>query len=143
MKKITVGPRLSVEAGKWYASNFSSRGGGAEFVLEAFPTLYKHALAGLRGKFSPGEISLLLDTFNSTMITPHFLGQSVQLCADDSMRLDRTDKKWSVTPETFLSKIRSLTHFEKSCLEIFVRAFWESGEFEKPGGLENWVAQIA
>ena len=143
MKKITVGPRLSDEAAKWYESNFDTRGGGAEFILEAFPILYKRTLGELRGKFSAGEISLLIDTFNSTMITPRLLGQSLELCADDSMRLDRTDEKWSVAPSAFLAKLRALTHFERSCLEIFVRAFWESGEWEKPSGLEDWAAQIA
>ena len=93
MKKITVGPRLSDEAAKWYESNFDTRGGGAEFILEAFPILYKRTLGELRGKFSAGEISLLIDTFNSTMITPRLLGQSLELCADDSMRLDRSHNR--------------------------------------------------
>jgi len=141
MKKI--GPRLSDQAAEWYEKNFATRGGGAEFILEAFPTLWKQTLAELRGKFTVGEINLLIDTFNSTLLAPNLLGQHVELCAHDSMRLDGSDEKWGVAHDEFMAKLKNLSLFEKACLEIFVRAFWESGEWENPDGVDSWVGKIA
>ena len=138
-KKITA--RLTDSTEQFYARNFRNKTGGAEFVLDAFPVLYKRALADLRGKFSPGEISLMLDAFNSTFVDPRQLGQHLELCASDSMALERTDEKWGVDPPVFIAKIRGLTFFERACLEIFVRAFWESGEWEKSSTLA-WISRI-
>lgn len=142
-----LGPRISESAEKWLTENFETKNAGGEFVLEAFPALYKRGLAELRGKFSGNELALLVDTFNSTMIYPPHVGQSVELCAADSMDLDGTDAKWGVEREVFLEKLAALTFFEKACLEIFVKSFWSSpttgGALKNPGALEAWVEQIA
>jgi hypothetical protein len=143
MPKKTVGPRISEKTATWYETNFATRGTGAEFILEAFPMLYKRALGELNGKFTANELSLLIDTYNSTGIHPSFLGQGLELSAHDSMALDHTDEKWNVDRESLLTKIKALSLFDQACLEIWLRAFWESGEWEKDGGLEKWVAQIA
>jgi hypothetical protein len=134
---MKIGPRISESAGAWLGQNFSSRNAGAEYVLEAFPECYRRTMYDLKGRFSAGELSLLIDTFNSTMLSPRLAGQHLALSAHDSMILDGTDQKWSVDREGFEAKIAALSFFECAALEIWVKAFWEQHE---KNNLEEYVA---
>ena len=137
---MKVGPRISNSASAWLEANFSSRGAGAEYVLECFPELYRRALHDLVGHFTAGELSLLVDTFNATMLVPQIVGQHLEISAHDSMLLDHTDGKWGADADDLLAKIRALTLFERACLEIWVKALWEQAEHDN---LEEWVARLA
>ncbi|MFH0825272.1 MAG: hypothetical protein V2B18_21180 [Pseudomonadota bacterium] len=143
--KITT--RVSEATEKWLTTNCRNKTSGAEYILDAFPTLYARTLLDLRGKFSGNEVALLIDAFNGTMLTPQLAGQHVIMSAADSMELDRTDEKWNVEPKDFLARLQALSHFERAVMEIFVRAYWESPEtgdgLKNPGSLEEWVLRIA
>lgn len=143
----TVTARISDTAATWLAANCRNKTSGAEYILDAWPTLYARTLLDLRGKFTGNEIALLIDTFNGTMLTPQLAGQHLILSAADSMELDRTDEKWNVEPKDFLTRLAALSHFERAVLELFVRAYWESDEtgdgLKKPGSFEAWIEKIA
>jgi hypothetical protein len=137
---MKLGPRVSDSAAAWLEYNFSSRGAGAEFVLEAFPELYRRALHSLKGRFSAGELSLMVDMLNATWIMPNLAGQHLEICASDSMALDGTDVKWGVDRAPFLAKIKALSLFERACLEIWCRAFWEQDTHDN---LEVWIEKLS
>lgn len=135
---LKIGPRISDATDKWLSENFATKHAGAELVLDAFPVLYRRGLADLKGQFSGPELSLLLDALNGLYLTPILLGQHLVASATDGIQLDRLDKKWGVEPESFLQKLDSLSFFEKACLEIWLRAYWESGEEDH----EQWVGKL-
>lgn len=135
---MKLGPRISDTAATWLSAHFSSRNAGAEYILEAFPELYRRVLRDLDGRFTPGELSLMLDVMNGHMLTPQLAGQSLIISCVDSMDLDGTGEKWKIDPEGFTDSLQGLRPFELACLEIWARAFWESGK----GELKNWVAQL-
>lgn len=145
MSKITT--RVSEFTEKWLETHMRNKTAGAEYILDAFPTLYGRALAEMKGKFSGNELALLVDALNGTMLTPQLAGQHVVLAADNSMTLARTDVKWNVDSNFFMGRLQALSHFERVVLELFIRAFWESPEtgdgLKNPGALEAWVLKIA
>lgn len=142
-----ISPRISTTTAIWLEELWGTKNAGAEFLLEALPQLYRRCMAELHGKFTGNELALLIDTFNSTMLSPSLLGQQLEFCAEDSMDLDHTHTKWDVDRNDFMSQIITLTLFERACLEIFVKGYWENqtnGEgIKKPGSLEQWVGRIA
>lgn len=145
MQKVTS--RISDKSAAWYAANFSSLTGGITYVTDAFPIQAKRALGQMKGKLTRGELCLLIDTFNATMLTPELTGQHIELSAADAIALDGLDQKWEVEKESFLSKLKKLSFFEKACLEIWVRAFWEGkregqDDFVKDD-LDEYVAQLS
>jgi len=135
---LKITPRILDTTEKWLSENFSSKHSGAEFVLDAFPVLYRRGLADLRGQFSGPELSLLLDAFNGLYLTPGLLGQHVVASATDGIRLEGLAEKWGVNADQFLIRLDSLSFFEKACLEIWLRAFWESDE----NHLSRWVEKL-
>jgi hypothetical protein len=120
------------------SETFASKHAGAELVLDAFPVLYRRGLADLKGQFSGPELSLLLDAFNGLYLTPGLLGQHLVASATDGIRLEGLAEKWGVEPDSFLARLDSLSFFEKACLEIWLRAYWESGEEDH----EQWVGKL-
>jgi len=137
-----ISPRVSESATAWLTDHFKSKSAGAEYVLEAFPELYRRELHNLTGVFSTGELSLMLDVMNGHLLTPQFAGQSLSLSCEDGMSLDGLHEKWEIDREAFLAKLSNRTLLQLACLEIWARAFWESGAWEKDGGLEAWVAAL-
>jgi len=135
---LKIGPRISDATERWLSENFASKHAGAELIMDAFPVLYRRGLAELKGRFTGPELSLLLDALNGLYLTPILLGQHLVASATDGIQLDRLDKKWGVEPESFLQKLDSLSFFEKACLEIWLRAYWESGEEDH----EQWVGKL-
>jgi hypothetical protein len=136
---MKLGPRVTDATAAWLESHFSSRGAGAEFLLECFPELYRRALHNLKGRFSAGELSLMVDMLNATWIMPNLAGQHLLTGASDSMSLDGTDVKWGVDGPALIDKIQGLTLFERACLEIWARAFWEQDSHDN---LPEWVSRL-
>lgn len=143
---MQLGPRVSWKTGDWLAFTFGTRNKGAEFMLEAFPELYRRCIADeLRGKFTVPELSLLLDSFNVDKrgFRPDMAGRYIILRTADAIRLDHIDAKWGVDAVSFMEKINALSLFQRACLEIWSRAFWENGALELETRLEEWVRQLA
>lgn len=137
---MKIGPRIDEKTATWFERNFGSRNAGAEFVLDAFPGLYRETLRGLRGRFTAGELSLILDVMNGTMITPQFVGHTIAANIEDGMRLDRLDQKWKTDARGFITKLQNLELFHLAALEIWARAFWEGGYFER--GIEDYLQPL-
>jgi hypothetical protein len=138
-KDINIGPRITPQAAAWLEENFPNRNAGAEFVLDAFPSLYKRGLKATLDNLSDGEKKLIIDLHNAYFMTPQHLGQGVSLQVRDGIDLDGMDKKWHVARTDIVAKLESMTFFELACLEIWATAFWQAGHWEAEGGLEKYV----
>lgn len=140
-KDKKTSPRLTDSTAEFFTGTFSSLNAGAEYVLQGFPALYKHTLRELKGKFTDGELKLMIDVFNSTALTPIMAGQQLDLQVLDGMELDGLDQKWEVDKAELMAKVNALTIFQAACLEIWANGFWcaEKSDVEKPGSIGKHV----
>jgi hypothetical protein len=122
MKKI--GPNISDAAAEWYPSLFSNLHAGATYILEALPRLYQRTLYEMKGVFSEGELSLMIDVMNGTMLTPQLAGQQIGANVSDGIALDHLDKKWEIDGKALNEKLAGLSPFQLACLEIRASGFW-------------------
>jgi len=143
MKSKKIGPQVSTQTIEFFGEKFKSTNAGAEYTLAAFPGLYQATLTReIKGVFTAGELSLMLDVFNATMLTPALAGQHLNCI--DGMELDHLDEKWEINKAEFTKKLNALTIFQANCLEIWANGFWYSGATETRGlDLEKYVAVLA
>lgn len=134
MSKKATAPRIAEQAAQFYSEVFSSLNAGMEYVGTAFPLLYKRTLLSLKNTFSRAELSLLIDVFNGTFLTPDLAGQHLEIQVEDGIRLEGLDEKWKVDSETLLGKVRALNMFERACLEIWAKGFWN-----KDQNMDEWL----
>lgn len=137
-----IGPAISEATEKFLKENFGNLNSGAVYTLDSWPGLYARTLHDLKGKFSRGELILILDVFNGLWLNPELAGQHIQPQVEDGIDLNGLDAKWQVDKETILNKLRDLRIFSLACLEIWARAAWKNGEAEKEGGFERWVKRL-
>jgi len=135
-----IGPIISDKAEKFIREHFSNLNAGAVYVLDAFPDLYARTLHDLKGKFSRGELMLILDVTNGLALNPGLAGQHLLVQVSDGIELDGLDKKWKVTKKNVTSNLQSLNTFQIACLEIWAGAFWEK---EDHGNIEEYVKRLA
>ena len=145
MAKKATAPRIDSKAAEFYPGVFSSLNAGMIYVIEAFPDVYRRTLHGLRGQFARGELMLLIDVFNATMLTPGHAGQHLLIQVEDGIDLDKLDEKWGVTKGDLVAKIERLPLFSLACLEIWANGFWyrqtQPKEFSNEE-FEAWIAQL-
>ena len=137
-----VAPRLSPGLQKWILEHFDNLHAGASYILEAWPIAYRRTLLDIKGRFSEGELSLLIDVFNGTLLTPGMAGQHLLVSASDGIALDSLHEKWNVEADGFLGRLHELTTFQATSLEIWARGFWISGQHRKKGGLAGYVKKL-
>ena len=130
METKIISPRINPAIEKWLAETFRSKTGGAEYAIEAFHALYRRSLHALKGRFSSGELKLMIDVFNGSALTAGIAGQQCLISCIDGMALDALDEKWSVDRQAFTGKLQALTLIEATCLEIWANGFWY-GDAEK------------
>ena len=136
-QKKRIQPYLTPQAINFYDRAFDTAAEGVSFACESFPIWYTNTLRELRGKFTRGELSMIIDILNGTVIMPYF-ADSIWLEISDSFDLypGVYEDKWSADKKTFIGKIEALTHFQRCCLEIWAKAFW-SGDYNAPDAIAN------
>jgi hypothetical protein len=129
-----IAPKIEDRAADWYAKTFQSINAGTTFILNAFPTMYTQAMAEMRGKFTYGELGMILDVLNGygTLLVNQgdsIVGQGILLSMHDSFDLypGMYEDKWDATKDV-LDKLKELTRFQKACMEIWAAGFWEQHE---------------
>lgn len=132
-------PRISDKSAALYKSIFGNTNAGMEYIGDAFPALYRHAIDDLRGKFTRGELMLMIDVCNGLWLTPMMAGQHMISQVSDGIALDGLDEKWEVDGKELNKKIADLTIFEAACLELWVQAFWQQDEH---GNIEEYIAGL-
>lgn len=129
-KEITkLAPRIATKSADWYKQNFTTLNAGAEYTLESIPQIYRLTMAyELKGRFSRGELMLMIDVNNGLILTSGIAGQHMQAQVSDGIALDRLDEKWEIDGDLLNQKVAGLTIFQCFCLEIWIAAFWERHE---------------
>lgn len=143
MNKRTVSPRISDEVQAFYKGSFPTMNAGAEFALEAFRVLYRDTLALLVGRFTLGELSLMIDVSRMLDLTPQTAGQILPVRCADAILLDLYDKRWKVDREQISRKMLHLNRWEVVCLELWARSFWLTGSAGEPEAIEQYVEPLA
>ncbi|NTW34544.1 MAG: hypothetical protein HGB17_00115 [Syntrophobacteraceae bacterium] len=135
-----IGARITDQTAEFLRSTFGSVNAGGEYIAGAFPALYQRTIRDMRGLFASGELSLMIDCHNGTILNPSMAGQHLEISVRDSMELDGTDKKWGVDRKGLLDQIRRVRLFDRACLEIWACAYWSSG----PGdlSLSEYIASM-
>lgn len=92
--------------------------------------------------FTAGELSMLLDIFNSTMLTPHVLDRdTLDLQVTDSFDLypGTYEDKWATDKTAMLGKIAQLTDLQAAAFQIWAVDFWRSGCYEGADAINNYI----
>jgi hypothetical protein len=93
--------------------------------------------------FTPGELSMLLDIFNSTGLDPisiqHGAGLDLQVRDSFDLYPGMYEEKWKAEKEPFLTKIAALSDWQAACLTIWACDFWTSGTYEEPDAVNRYV----
>jgi hypothetical protein len=115
-----------------------------EFMLQCWKNIYRHNLSALKGMFTRGELSLFIDTHNSTMLSPwHYGSNTLAAGTSDSITLDGTAERWEVDPAQILEKIHALSPTQAICLELWAVGFWYGSAPAEERSLEKYVDQLA
>jgi len=117
-------PLISDQAIEFYSSQWDNLNAGVTYTLEAFFPLYRRTLHEMRGKFTEGELSLLIDVSNGLWLTPGIAGQHTIAQTEDGCDLDKLDKKWKIDKKILVEKLKSLPIFALACLEVWACGFW-------------------
>lgn len=141
-EKKAIAPRIQEATAEWIERMFPSLNAGATMILDAFPHLILSSLDEIKGKFSRGELMMMIDVLNGhgTVIcfgSAPLLGGYLHLSIFDSFRLypGMYEEKWHIeNKDDYLSRIASLTRAQLASLEIWIAGLWEKCEemdFEK------------
>lgn len=91
-----------------------------------FLSVITQACDQARRKFTRGEQSMLIDIFNSSVLTPGILGQHLisQIVLPSTPEFMSRGEKWGVTQTEILEKIISLDPVSAAFLELWAVGFW-------------------
>jgi hypothetical protein len=136
---IKTAPRISEKSAEYLPTQFSNINSGMEYLADSWPTLHRRALGEIKGRFSAGELSLIIDVFNATSLTPALAGQQLAISIADGIALDGLDTKWGIDGPSLHAKIAGLTSFQAAGLEIWANGFWYSGAGHVEAGLGKYL----
>jgi hypothetical protein len=140
MKKIT--PRINKSTEEFLSQNFKNLNAGSEYLLDSIPAVARvYAGYQLKGKFTAGELNLMIDVMNGTMLTTQFAGQHILPNVQDGIALDNLDQKWAVDPDQVKDKIKKLSVPDIFFLEIWIQGFWQQNT-ETGMNLEEYVKHL-
>jgi hypothetical protein len=119
---------------------------GAHILLEGFHGLFMKTLRELKGTFERNELYLIMNVFEGLTLNPADYGGYLEPECLDAFEKDLLDIKWDVDDAAFLKKLKTLTVFQKACLEIWASAYWYGGGAvgaqKTDTDLERHVAQL-
>jgi hypothetical protein len=95
-----------------------------EIFEQAVPALYSVTLGEIKGLFTNGEISLMLDVSKGLLLTPMILGQHLPIEVEDGIDLNGLAEKWNVDRDTLLEKLERLSTTQIAVLETVLNDFW-------------------
>lgn len=114
------------------------------FMLGTWAQMWRHFLVNTKGVFSEGELSLLIDIYNGTMLSPwHYGSNSLAACISDSIALDGVGEKWEVDAGTILGKVKALTPVQALCLELWANGFWYSAIPKNGRDFAEYIKQLS
>lgn len=128
---VSASPRIQPETAEWLKYSFGSTNKGATFICDLFPDAYHRTmLKEIKGVFSQGELGVILDLMNGTILDPASMaGQWILPNLEDAFFLDpgMYEEKWEIKDSTdMVRRFKALTIFQKICMEVWVSRFWEN-----------------
>lgn len=142
-----IAPKIRQGSAQFYERMFPSLNAGATWILEEFPALYGMTLAEMRGKFTRGELCMILDVLNGhgTILAyggSGLAGQHVGLSIYDSFRLypGMYEEKWDVAADSLNGKLSECTRWQLVCLEVWAAGFWE--EAHRDTSPDEWAKPL-
>ena len=111
-----------------------------EYIILTSKAMYQRSMVALKGMFSKGELSLIIDVMNGTMLSPAMPGESLRGNVPDGIALDWLDEKWGIDGQALVEKIKNLGLAECSTLELWANGFWygeNAGE-----NIEKYLEQL-
>lgn len=124
-EKIQIAYRIWENSLRFSDEYFPNRKQGGEYIMEAFPSLFREALREMKGFFNQEELSLIVDIENGHQPTPQIAhNKGIIRSVLDGIEMDRLDEKWGVDKGEMLKKLKSLTFFQCAVLEIWAAGFW-------------------
>ena len=131
---VKTAPRINKSTADFLPDYFVSINAGCEYVLNSWPGLFKRALDEMKGRFTEGELSVMLDVMDGTIIIAGNYGRHLIGNCQDGIALDGLNKKWKIDKKVFLEKLEALSTFEAACLEVWSNGFWYSKN--------NWQTKV-
>ena len=122
-EKKTLSLRLDDSLQEWLERNWYTRAEGAEAAITGFYSLYRASLTELAGKLTKGELSIILDVMNGTILESIMIGCHVGLSVHDGIALNGYDQKWGVDRE-FPSRLAAMPRAHLAALEIWSAQMW-------------------
>jgi len=137
-------PKININTAKWYERHFNTLNAGATWTLESLPIIYRQSLAEMRGKFTRGELCMMIDVLNGvaalmTYGSHGLAGQHLPFSVHDSFNLypGQFEEKWDIQSGAMNAKIAGLTRFQIICLEIWA-AGWRGGvDYQDAGAIDD------
>lgn len=114
--------------------------GRNEFLAGCMAQVYAATLPALKGRFTAGELKLMLDLANSLFLQPGLFGQQLPVEIEDS-HLDNLPEKWAVDQAELLRKLDDSSLVELGVLELWTKAFWDA-EDNGAETVEMYVNQL-
>ena len=104
--------------------------------------VYQESVNSARQKFTPGELSMMLDVMNSTYVDAISVGHGLTANIRDAFALDpgMYEEKWDIKdPKAMVEKLNGLPPFHLSCLEIWANSYWYGDEFSETPDLKEYI----
>jgi len=136
MKKTA--PRISDQAANFLPGIFNSINQGCEYIIDAFPLLYRRAVESAKSQFSKNELALMIDVFNGTMLTAQIAGQMLSISIQDGIKYENLAEKWGIDENEIIKKSQALSDFERACLEIWANGYWYSKKSVEESKRDFW-----
>lgn len=145
MKESITSPRINKNTRDFLQDNFKTVNAGAEqllamaaglkdlpileefenpsdaidYIVRAFSKIYQVLLHGLKGRFSPGELSLILHAMRGATLAPSLAGQQIAIQCDNGIELDGLDEALKVDGKALLDKLHQADRPALAALEIW------------------------
>lgn len=99
-------------------------------VLTSWRTLVTATWRELRGRFSTGELNLVLDVLNGCATLGALAGQHLVAECEDGIALNRYDLKHEVDAAAFRERLHALSTWERYCVELWAAQWWATPGFD-------------
>jgi len=141
-----MAPRVPESAIEFYRQHWSTPNAAAEWVLGSFQGMYQAAISELRGKFTAGELKMMIDVANGSALLVSgagIVGSNLVFSVEDSFRLypGVFEQKWSIEWKPMMAKMGSMSSFQLTALEIWAGSFWE-GDHGADGAVEKHLTLL-
>lgn len=119
---------LSEDQARYIKENYENQNVGIINALDALIMIRDYSLAEIKGRFTQGEWSFLVDSLNGTMAYGSFRCNAGALAyhCQDADKLDDLGDKWEIDIQELMEKIKDLTAAQVEAVYFRVEQIWNS-----------------